>query len=108
MEGKVILEEHFSTELNNKVLGCKGRRNQKRARLCSRHETGRPWFKVMHGSRRLPSGWRLGFYVFDLLQVGSRSLIRERLSNRFVREQGLEGVMAKRLEINAPLMLGLD
>ena len=89
-------------------------------------ETGRPSFQALQAGR-LPKGWKVGFYVFDLLRVGKRPLTGCKLKERrellqellasnavvrlsaqlqgsvdqiiaAVREHGLEGVVAKRLD----------
>jgi hypothetical protein len=91
-------------------------------------ETGRPSFQVLQASRRLPKGWSIGFYAFDLLRLGRRDLLRESLAQRrsllrdvldssgpqlrvsgelhgnveqivqAVRQHSLEGVVAKRTD----------
>ncbi len=87
---------------------------------------GRPSFQVLQSRLPLPEGWRFALYAFDLLNVNGRDLWRFPLSDRrahlkelvagsgvrfspnlecsaenvvrVVREQELEGVVAKRLD----------
>ena len=37
-------------------------------------EQGRPSFQVLQGGLPLPKGWSFGYYAFDLLHLGNRSV----------------------------------
>src|SRR5579862_2824896 len=90
------------------------------------NEQGRPSFQMLQNRSSLPPGWSLVYYAFDLLHLNGKDLkdrpLKERrpllekvLGNsgallsqslpgtlnqimQAVREQGLEGVVAKRLD----------
>jgi ATP dependent DNA ligase domain len=90
--------------------------------LVAMDRSGRPSFQILQAGA-LPSGWRFGYYAFDLLQQGSTCLGKRPLTERrtrledlvagsavkfspalpgtadqvvnAVREHGLEGVVAK-------------
>ncbi len=91
-------------------------------------QSGRPSFQALQASPRLPNGWHLAFYAFDLLQLNTRKLTTSTLTDRqallheilgppaahlrpstqlqgtvdqivaAVRQHGLEGVVAKRAD----------
>jgi bifunctional non-homologous end joining protein LigD len=94
--------------------------------LVAMDRQGRPGFQVLQSRGPLPPGWRYGYYAFDLLHLGKRSLHYEPLAKRrallrevldgsglrfsarldgnaaqviaAVREHPLEGVVAKRVD----------
>lgn len=62
---------------------------------------GRPSFQVLQAGLPLPTGWSLGYYAFDLLHVGKRSLHGQMLLER--REKLAEVLSGSRLRFSSAL-----
>jgi bifunctional non-homologous end joining protein LigD len=57
---------------------------------------GRPSFQTLQGRSRLPPGWQVSYYAFDVLQVGQDCLLKTALSERRARLQDVVDASAVR------------
>src|SRR5438045_1748071 len=64
--------------------------------LVAMDQSGRPSFQALQAWRRLPKGWQIGFYAFDLLQINDARLMTKPLSiRRAVMHEALVGSALK-------------
>jgi bifunctional non-homologous end joining protein LigD len=69
-------------EVENAIAQLKPKTLHMDGEIVAMDQSGRPSFQALQAGHRLPKGWKVGFYAFDLLQLGNRSLIDSRMSER--------------------------